>query len=191
MITITLAGVSVAVTQRLFFDAMKAAAEDTVGYWHETFLPVHFTEEGFSRYNYQLRKGQDEPSLIYSDNGRAVREGKYGRLINNPKYWWQKWRRMKTHDPLVFTGQSKAQALASIRVSAKLIGGGASVQGIGILDVPKYMYQYRKDQGAPDKVDELTRTTGDEDAAMADFYSNALGRPLAAVSAPQTSALIA
>jgi hypothetical protein len=170
--------------------ALKSAAVATVEHWHETMMPKHFTVQGFDEYHYQLRKGQDEPNLIYSDNGRAVRMGKYGRLINNPKYYWFKWRYKGTHDPLVFTGESRDRAMRSIRTNATLVAG-TTVRGSGVLDLPRYFYQYNKAQNAPDKADELFRTTSREEVALLNYFNDHTARALSADTASTTRQRVA
>lgn len=168
--------------------AIKEAATATIEHWHEHFMPLHFNEQSYERYGYQLRKGQDEPNLVYSDGGRAVRMGKHGRLINNPKYFWAKWRRMKTKDALVYTGESKRRAEQSIKLSSQKRGDG-SIRASGVLDLPRYFYQQNKSVGAPDKVDELLRTTRAEDQELGAFYERAVSRALSSASAPSSSTL--
>lgn len=187
MLTITSTGEVVPRTQRVLTDALKAAAIATVEHWHERYLPRHFTEEGFALYNYQPRKGQDEPSLLYGERGRAVRQGKRGRLVNNPHYYWRKWRTRRTHDPLVYSGESKRRAESSIRLNAQAVNGGTTIRGTGVMDLPRYFYQYDPAKGAPDKADELLRTTPSEEAELTAFYNSAVSARLAA-SAPAPAA---
>lgn len=167
--------------QRTINAAVAAAAQATVELWHSQMLPVHFTEEGFDKYHYQLRKGQDEPSLIYSDNGRAVRMGKYGKLVNNPAYYWRKWRQQHTHAPLVWSGESKRRAEASVQLSTRRRDDVLSASAA--LDLPRYFYQYRKDLNQPDKFDELQRTTPDEEATLLSYFQHKMEMEIDAASA--------
>lgn len=172
---------------RALTDAVKNAARATVEYWHEAYLPKHFTVEGFEEYGYQPRKGQDEPNLIYSDRGTAVRMGRAGRLINNPHYYWVKWRRYHTHDPLVLTGRSRDRAKRSIRTNVQATAAG-SVRASGVLDLDRYFYQYRKDLGQPDKADELFRTTPAEGADLTNYFNHHVAHELdLPASAPTTT----
>ncbi len=176
-------------SKRALDAATKSALQDTIQYWHDTFLPLHFTEAANDLYGYQPRKGQDEPSLIYSDAGRAVRRGKFGRLVNNPKYYWRKWRMKRTHDPLVFSGQSRQQAEAGIRLSARAINAEGLIRGQGVMDLPRYFYQHAGD--SPNKADELTRTTPGEEAQLSRYFGAAVASRVAAVAQPRSTAQVA
>lgn len=171
---------------RAIVDAVKSAAIATVQRWHEAYLPRHFTVEGFEEYGYQPRKGQDEPNLIYSDQGTAVRMGRAGRLINNPHYYWVKWRRYHTHDPLVLTGRSRDRARRLIRTNVQATAAG-TVRASGVLDLDRYFYQYRKDLGQPDKADELFRVSPPEQADLLNYFNAHVAMDLDRASSPTSS----
>src|SRR4051812_42575258 len=74
-------------------DGARAANTAAVESWHQRFLPLHFTEGAFARYNYQKRSGQGEPAFIYTQKpiGSELQGGNLARrLIRNRKYWWRK-----------------------------------------------------------------------------------------------------
>jgi len=78
---------------RLVREAMEACAM----HWHESFRPIHFTREGFSRYHYHKR---------------------------SEKYLRRKIREKGHADPLVFSGKTREQAKKMyLRTSARRATG--------------------------------------------------------------------
>jgi hypothetical protein len=167
-------------------DAVRAANEATVLHWHEKYLPGHFEKSAFAKYGYQLRRGQDEPAYVPSLKGIVLHGGstKYGqvRVVQNRKYYWQKLRRTGHDEPLVYTGETKQDAMASAAVTATRKGARLSMY------LPPYVYPYRKDLQQPDKADELTRVTGEEVSEMARFHESVATRHLNNVHSTETRA---
>ena len=127
-----------------------------VEYWHQFFMPLHFTDAAKKRYGYQPRSGSGEPPVLRRPAGS---KGFY-RTYNNPKYYWRKMREKGHSIPLVYTGRSE-QAARQVRITA------SARQGVGVLfALPKYFYQFRKDHKAPDKVAELLVVLDSEAAEM-------------------------
>lgn len=154
-------------------DAATYAARETVEHWHSTYMLGHFTVEGGKRYGYQPRKGDNEPPRL----PRTGKPGKYAKsTLSNPHYSWRK-RREKGHNkPLVWSGRTKEMAKQRVRLYAKTNAAG-TVTGTAAMDLPRYFYAYRKDLSQPDKANELTRTTPDEDVALQHHYrTKMLGR---------------
>jgi hypothetical protein len=178
-------------------DGLRQALE----YWHEHYLPLHFTVEGGKKYGYQPRSGEGEPQWIYSNRGRGLAVNRGGiarRLIRNPKYYWRKKREGFGVTPLVRTGESAREARAGIRLSTRKTAADGIVQATGAMTVPKYFYQRLKAgtytrQGfggaseftvahdTPDKYKELTTTTSDEQQVLREIVGRvAMGRLIAA-----------
>lgn len=92
----------------------------------------------------------------------------------SPKYRLYKLRRYGHTYPLVKTGQLKRSVMSTedIRVSSNKV----SV----VLHGPKYLYQFRKDVGAPDKAAELTKVSSGDEQVLAEVmsrtYTKALGQ---------------
>jgi hypothetical protein len=140
---------------------LEAAARE----WHEDIMPVHFTVAGGRRYAYQPRSGDNEPPRL--PRGKP---GKYGQSTrSNPHYSWRK-RREKGHNrPLVWSGDSEADARSAVKISSrKQRGTEGRVQATAVMpNLPKYFYQRRKDLNAPDKPAELTRVLAEEEQRFA------------------------
>lgn len=135
-----------------------------IKHWHTAIMPGHFTVRGGRKYNYQPRSGENEPALVPREMASMMtRGGKtfVARQKLNQKYYHKKLRKLGHSRPLVYSGNSEAAARSGIRLR------GTSDQAKGLLSMPKYFYQYRKDLNAPDKADELTRTTLDEVEVLA------------------------
>jgi hypothetical protein len=118
--------------------AAPEAMKDAVQEWHQEIMPQHFTRGAGPKYRYQKRK---------------------------KRYQISKAKRVGHNIDLVFSGESEKRAKAGIRISTRRRGGNV-VQARGAMDVPKYFYQYNKLHNAPDKANELTRTTAPEDARL-------------------------
>ncbi len=132
-------------THKELGEALRLANSTVVETWYKDYMPSHFTVAGGRKYSYQKRAGEDESNLIYSPNGR---------LIKNPKYYWAKWRKYHTHEPLVKTGASR-EAAKNFRVDATRNRGTGSFPAM-----PRYFWMYR--DNAPHKGEELVTTTQDE-----------------------------
>ena len=153
--------------------ALEEANKAAVIFWHVNYLPGHFTVEGGRKYGYKPRSGEGESNLVYS---KSTNPRYAGRLVSNRKYYWTKWRKKKTHDPLVFTGSSKESATRAIRVTA------TAKSGRGVMLLPKYFYQYRKDLNQPDKAAELVKVVTAEVAEMAKVHGAVMAKMLNAAS---------
>lgn len=143
--------------QRQLGLGLRAAAE----FWHRELMPGHFTVEGGRKYHYQPRKGDDEgPRLPYTRKDGTVT------TRANQHYSWRKRREKRHNKPLVWSGQTEDDAKASVKLTVTWRGG--RVEAKAAMDLPRYMYMYRKDLKQPDKADELTRTTPDEQLTLRD-----------------------
>jgi len=76
------------------------------------------------------------------------------------KYMIKKARYKGHQRPLVWSGESMQMLMAARRVTSTAKGVRVSMLG------PKHWYQYRIDLLQPDKTDEVTRTTADEEQRM-------------------------
>jgi hypothetical protein len=172
-------------SKRALDKGTKAATMDTVSFWHKKYLPGHFELSANAKYDYQPRAGDGEPPLL-----PGVQVGKGNVAIRkrqmNWKYSWMK-RRKKGHNrPLVFTGASEQAAEQSIRVSSRKVAAEEVIRGQGVMDLPKYFYQYRKDLNQPNKVDELLRTTADEVVDLHRTFESSLTAKMASPAASAT-----
>jgi hypothetical protein len=144
-------------------EAMKAM----LAHWHQTYVPMHFTEAANKRYAYQPRKGDNEPPGLPRTDGRPGTRA-------NPHYSWVKWRRYRHRKPLVWSGESErlAKNAAMFRISAT---SRNRMRG-EFVGMPSYWFRYHKGgyykrrhlyggiqfvhvEPQPNKADELTRVT--------------------------------
>ena len=105
--------------------------------WWRSTLPGHFTPSGAIKYDYQPR------SVAY--------------LIKK--------KRVKGHqDPIVWSGETKSMVTRMVRITSKStpFGSEATIALMG----PKQLFAYRKDYKQPDKADELTTVTSEEQNEM-------------------------
>jgi hypothetical protein len=87
-------------TAKIFRAARKPALAETVGYWHESMMPGHFTHGAIIKYGYQRRS----PG------------------------WEKRKRRLKGHNrPLVFSGRSRRQAIRQVKLSSTSKRGVAAM----------------------------------------------------------------
>lgn len=106
----------------------------------------------------------------------------YGYQKRSPRYTIYKLKKYGHTYPLVKTGQLKRSVMNTqdIRVTSNKV--------TVVLHGPKYLYQYRKDLGAPDKAAELTAVSQNDEATLAEImdrtYTKAIGSdtPARAVS---------
>lgn len=167
--------------KRVVVQASQEALKATAEHWHATYLLGHFTVEGGKKYGYQPRKGDNEPPRI-PRTGSNQHRSRWGSTRSNPHYSWRK-RREKGHNkPLVWSGDSKTQAKQQVRLSTRVKRAGGEIVATAAMNLPKYFYQYRKDHNAPDKANELTRTTEVERAELAVFYEAKMGDRLSVLS---------
>lgn len=152
-------------------EANEVGVVAAIRHWHKYFLPDHFTLEANKRYGYQKRQGDDEPPVIPAKR----RPGSKGavRMIKNPHYSWRKRRQMRHNLPLVWSGDTMRQAKRSIKIKTSFIKSSGKIRGVGTMDVPRYIYQYRKDLSQPDKYAEMIRTTAQENEALLEVHNKA------------------
>ena len=95
---------------------LKEGLERALAYWHQKFLPLHFTTYAYSRYPnvYKRRKGGGK---------RRYRRG------------GGEWRSTADARPLYETGYTRNLALSSYRLSGASIGGGKTTLGRALLSV--------------------------------------------------------
>jgi len=136
-VTVTESGATPRALLREMDRATKNALELAIDTWHEDMMPDHFEDGADEKYSYQPR---------------------------TQKYINHKMKRFGQDRSLVYTGQSMRAAKSGIRISSRANRSANKVQAMGAMDVPKHFYKYRKNQ--PDKANELTRTTYDEDAKL-------------------------
>lgn len=161
-------------TQKMIADAARDAAVDVVKYWHDRYLPEHFTVAGGKKYGYQPRKGDNEPPRVLRSKGKLA-----NRTVSNNAYSWQKRRKFGHNKPLVYTGASEQAAKAVVKLSSRIRKADGQVVGTAAMPaLPKYFYQYRKDLKAPDKADELTRTTSSEQVDLTVVFQASAGTHL-------------
>lgn len=129
--------------------AMREAGTETVGLWHQQMMPGHFQQSAYQKYGYQKR------SLTYEI--RKARSERHRR-------------------PLVFSGESEQDARQQVRLTARLIRREQVVRSAAVMNLPKYFYQYNKVLGTPNKADELTRTTADEESTLEAHFAGGLER---------------
>lgn len=190
-------------TMQQFGRAYRLGLEHAAEFWHRVYMPGHFTEEASRKYGYQKRSGEGESNLIYKDGGRAVRQGKHGSLVQNPKYYWKKWRKKKHHRALVYTGDSERDARRTVRLSSRR-SSGTTFQASAVMNLPKYFYQYTKagtyvrrgwggnqavvfSHDTPNKVKELLTTLPSEETVLAEVARRATIRELNAMPARRES----
>jgi hypothetical protein len=165
------------IAKRLIQDAAAEAAKKTAEYWHEKYLPGHFTVEGGKKYGYQPRKGDDQAPYLL----RPVGSMGFARRVRNNAYSWRKRRMFGHNKPLVFTGASEQAAKQQVRLSTRFQRSTGTVVATAAMNLPTYFYQYRKDYNAPDKVAELLRVTTDEETDLQVFYQTQLSELLSNV----------
>lgn len=119
--------------------AVRSGLRDVVEAWHKDTLPKHFEPGAVSRYHYQPRSKRHE-----------IRKAK----------------RFHHRNPLQFSGTLRREVSRQVRISVTASRGGMG-RARGVMTGPKYLYQYRKDYGQPDKAAELTMVTASEVEAMA------------------------
>lgn len=130
-------------TERKVKMAARAALSAAVTLWHSAMLPIHFTTGGAAKYDY------------------APRTAKYQR---------RKARQKKHQRPLVFTGDSEKAAKTDFTIRTTEIAG--HLAGVVAMDMPTYFFQHPTSGDTfIDKVAELTRTTPDEEARLADVFN--------------------
>lgn len=110
-------------------------------YWRANYLPGHFSKRGARKYGYTPRSGETGSSLRYKGSyaARKLKEKGHSR-------------------PLVYTGKSAAEALASRQVIAKATSKKATSE----VPLPRG-YNRRPKKGRIHMGKELTTTTSDED----------------------------
>lgn len=151
-------------------DAEPAIAEATTGaltgavfLHHREHIPRHFENGAKSRYSYMPRKGDLEGPSLERTSKKGV---KY--TVANWHYSWRKRKKKHHNRPLVWTGASEQAAKMYVRVKIKATGK-RQINANGILNLPKYFYQYGKRSdgtNSPNKWAELKATTPDERSAL-------------------------
>jgi hypothetical protein len=58
-------------TQKMIADAARDAAVDVVKYWHDRYLPEHFTVAGGKKYGYQPAEGRQRAAAGAAHEGQA------------------------------------------------------------------------------------------------------------------------
>lgn len=86
---------------------------------------------------------------------------KYGMQPRSAKHVKRKRRRFGHNKPLVFTGETE-RWVRTRRQAATISNRNGMVSGKLQIRTPSYFFAFRKDFGAPDKVQELVATTQDE-----------------------------
>lgn len=117
---------------------LKQGLRMAAEYWQVNFAPKHFRFSAHSKYKYQPR---------------------------SKRYEKRKARRFHHRRPLVFTGETE-RWVRTRRQAATVSNRNGMVTGKLQIRTPTYFYTFRKDFGAPDKVEELTRTTESEAAVL-------------------------
>lgn len=162
--------------------AAQAAAEAVVAYWHEAFMPLHFTDQAEDRYGYALRKGEGEPGKVQRANPKSLRD--VVKLVSNNSYWWQKKRKFPSAPDLVKSGNTMRMVESVMKIQSKVVKSRGEVQAVDVLNVPQYFYKYRQrtDGGFIDKPAELTRTIAAEEDALGKMLGGETARNIAEMS---------
>lgn len=122
--------------------ACRAALTAAVTLWHSTMLPVHFTTGGAAKYDYTPRTA---------------------------KYMRRKARVKKHQRPLVWSGESEDAAKNDFTIRTTAIG--EHLAGVVSMHMPTHFFQHPTGGDLfIDKVNELTRTTPDEEERLRDVF---------------------
>lgn len=166
-------------TAKQFPPAVAKANADAVKAWHERYVAGHFTEEAFSKYGYEARKGQNEPPFVEQtfQVGRLIKHS-ITRTIKNPKYFWLKYRQGFGSVADVRTGAFKQAAISG---PFKITSTSASGRGV-FMGLPNYVYQWRErtEGGHVDKASELIAITDPEIQELAKAYEASIAASIEA-----------
>ena len=162
--------------------------------WHREFLPKHFTEEAYSRYQYKPRQGAGQQKLFpidIAENQTPVKTNKYGikyfRYRTHDGKWhtshgemgYQAYKLKKFHHtlPLVFTGRLRAAVRGAVKILATSKGVTIRMSGPRWL---RGLLAFRGRGGTgPDMYVELTTITRDEAEALQRTLKDAVVKHLA------------
>ena len=104
----------------------------------------------------------------------------YRYQMRDARYVKIKRRKLGHNRPLVWSGRMERMLTRMLRIS------GTAKRATGRMTGPKYLYQYRKDLGQPDKHDEVTRTTPGELLKLAKSFDERITSRLNGVTTRET-----
>ena len=141
--------------KRVFNDILREAYTETGRYWHERYLPDHFTVQGARKYGYKKRKGEGESGKSFWKSYSGQKKKYKGHMR-----------------PLVFSGEGETQS--------RLFRPRATKKGVAVI-LPR-KFNYRHPNSEVNMREEITATTPDEIADMQRFFEREVQKRLDAMN---------
>lgn len=143
---------------------LKQSTIEAASYWHDKFLPDHFTAAGAKKYGYTKRKG----------------EGEHGRAFWR-SYIGQKQKYVRHQRPLEFSGEGKKKALGAIKITARRKGSGWECK----VKLPR-KYNFRHPKSKINMREEITAITSAEHGKLEKIFQASVVRQIKGLSGTRT-----